>query len=48
VIGPLVSWNLFFVASRFYVTGPLLYGIFLSKHKIDLDFKMIITADSDI
>jgi hypothetical protein len=48
VIGPLVSWNLFFVASRFYVTGPLLYGIFLSKQKINLDFKSIIAADSNI
>jgi hypothetical protein len=38
----------FFVASRFYVTGPLLYGIFLSKHKINLDFKRIITEDSNI
>jgi hypothetical protein len=37
-----------FVASRFYVTGPLLAGIFLSKHKVNIDFKRIITADSNI
>jgi hypothetical protein len=30
------------------VTGPLLYGIFLSKHKINLYFKRIIIADSNI
>jgi hypothetical protein len=30
------------------VSGPLLYGIFLSKHNINLDFKRIIATDSNI